>query len=70
MINIGPSGLHLLTSLVIKNYPDHNCGKMVPNDPLDVNVYGGLQTFISLGFVESNVRWALANNIFNTDLNE
>ena len=54
-------GFHLLTSLTIKDFADQTCGKPVPNTVLDPKTYGGVQTFISLGFFENNIRWAIAN---------
>lgn len=60
-VSIESNGLHILSSEVIKDFPDHTCGKQVPNEPMDIATYGGLQTLLSLGFIESNGRWALAH---------
>jgi len=35
-----------------------------------VSQYGGLQSFISMGLVQSTAKWGLDNGVYDTDLNE
>lgn len=67
---IESNGLHIFSSDTIKNYSDFVCGSPVPDEPRDVQHFGGLQTFLSQGFIESTAKYALNNGIFDTDLNE
>lgn len=48
---IESNGLHIFSSDTIKNYNDFVCGSPVPDEPRDVQHFGGLQTFLSQGFI-------------------
>lgn len=68
-IDIEIDGIHYGYEAKIDNFNESRCGVMPPIIPLNPKVYGGSQEFISYGFYENLLRYAISKGQIDTVLN-
>lgn len=70
LIQMNDQGTTLLSSQVIMDDPNFECGPAIPTQPEDVTIFGGKQNMLSNSLLKSSVRYILTKGYFNIKLNQ